>query len=152
MDNLTFTASFYMSSSDQFFFKILPPLSVEYISPFLLLCYTLKSSRCYLQQVLRSICVHLDWATVLGYYSFGSQECSWWSWGHGKLCDLLGVTRKQLCFTFFPGWVLNSRFRGAARSSVIMVCISLLCEQSVHILYVRPRDSFPHSCQVYFHM
>lgn len=143
MDNLTFTASFYMSSLHQFFFKILPPSSVEYISPFPLPCYTLKSSRYYLQQVLRSICVHLDWATVLGYYPFGSQGCSWWSRGHGKPYDLLGVTRKQLSFNFFPGWVINSRFRGAVMSSVIVVGVSLFCEQSEHVLNVRPRGHVP---------
>lgn len=35
---------------------------------------------------------------------------------------------------FFPGWVLNSRFRGAVRSSVIIMGVSLHCQQSKHSL------------------
>lgn len=111
--------------------------------------HTLKSSRCYLQQVLRSICVRLDWATVLGYYPFGSQGRSRRPWGHGKTYDLLGVTRKQFCFNFFPGWVLNNRFRGAVRSSVIMVGVSLLCPNTL-FMWDQETRSLAHVR--YFHM
>lgn len=95
--------------------------------------------------------------------AFGLSSCSWILpfWKSGVLLVVLGtwenlwLTRCQketTLFQFLSGLVLNSRSRGAVRSSVIMVGASLLCEQPKHILYVRPRDTFPHSCQVYCHM